>query len=476
MSDQQSDKNRDLNDDLFFLKQQRETAAKRTQSDRQSDFKEIYQNKEDDDLQRQASRCLDCGNPYCEWRCPLHNYIPNWLELVARQQFDQAAALMHETNPLPEICGRVCPQDRLCEQACTLNTGFGAITIGAIEKNIADLALDKNWRPEISDVEDLGKTVAIVGAGPAGLGCAELLIRNGVKPIVFDRYPEIGGLLTFGIPGFKLEKSIVRKRREFLEDIGVEFRLNTEIGRDISIEEIQKDHDAVFLGMGTYTSQDGGLPGLETEGVIKALDYLIGNINHQQSYGMSDYPYSDLAGQKIIVLGGGDTAMDCVRSAVRQQAKLVQCIYRRDESAMPGSKQEVQNAKEEGVDFVFHLQPVAINSENGKMQSVVFKSTDPNNSTEQEVIVEADKVIIAFGFSASPADWFQSIGLEVTDRGLLKTLEANSSEQPYLQQTHADGIYAGGDMVRGADLVVTAIAEGRQAAREILAGFNVTSA
>ena len=459
-------------DTLTFLKYERKTAEKRASKDRQIDFKEIYQNKATEGLQEQAGRCLDCGNPYCEWKCPLHNYIPNWLELVSNQKFEKAAALMHETNPLPEICGRVCPQDRLCEQACTLNTGFGAVTIGAIEKIISDRALANNWLPDLSSIKKTDKVVAIVGAGPAGLGCADFLVRNGVKAIVFDRYPEIGGLLTFGIPGFKLEKSVLQKRRKFLEDIGVEFRLNTEIGRDITIQQLQKDYDSVFLGMGAYTPLDGGLPGLEAEGVIKALDYLIGNINHQQSYAMAEYPYYDMTDQRVIVLGGGDTAMDCVRSAVRQQAKTVQCVYRRDENAMPGSRQEVQNAKEEGVDFVFHRQPLAIESSNGKLTGVRFSITDSENA-EQEVVMEADRLIIAFGFSASPPAWFDAVGIELNEKGLLKTLPSKQFEIPYLQQTHATGIYAGGDMVRGADLVVTAIAEGRQAAREILSSFAV---
>ncbi len=466
-----------LNDDLAFLKTDRQPASKRAEQERQKDFDEIYIAKADIDLQYQSNRCLDCGNPYCEWKCPLHNYIPNWLELVTNNQFDKAAELMHQTNPLPEICGRVCPQDRLCEQACTLNTEFGAVTIGAIEKNITDIALEKNWRPDLSNVEQIDKSVAIVGAGPAGIGCAELLVRNGVKAVVYDRYPEIGGLLTFGIPGFKLEKSVVRRRREFLEDIGVEFKLNTEIGKDISIEQLQEQHDCVFLAMGTYTSLDGRLEGLETEGmivdgVIKALDYLIGNINHQQSYEMSDRPYFNMADERVIVLGGGDTAMDCVRSAIRQDAKQVQCVYRRDEAAMPGSKQEVRNAKEEGVEFVYQLQPLAIESKDGKVIGVRFTVTGGDNEGE-EVILEADKVIIAFGFVASPAPWFETLGLELTKNGLIKTKSSPQAQNVHLQETNIQGIYAGGDMVRGADLVVTAIAEGRDAAHEILSTFDI---
>jgi glutamate synthase (NADPH/NADH) small chain len=476
VNNKHSEKAFDPKDKLTFLHHQRETDKKRHSVDRNIDFKEIYQDKDKADLQSQAGRCLDCGNPYCEWKCPLHNYIPNWLELAANQKFEQAAALMHETNPLPEICGRVCPQDRLCEQACTINTGFGAVTIGAIEKNITDLALANNWRPDLSVIEQTDKKVAIVGAGPAGIGCAELLVRHGVKVVVYDRYPEIGGLLTFGIPGFKLEKEVIQKRRIFLEDIGVEFKLNTEVGKDISIEELQDSYHKLFLGMGTYTALDGHLEGLASEGVIKALDYLIGNINYQQNYEMDNVDYYDMKDEKVIVLGGGDTAMDCVRSAIRQSAASVQCVYRKDEASMPGSKQEVLNAKEEGVDFVYHLQPIAIENMNGKVSGVRFHKTNSDGGSQEEVFIEADKVIIAFGFTASPASWFDSINLELTDKGLLKTLDSNQSDLPYLQATSVKGIYAGGDMVRGADLVVTAIAEGRQAAREILADFDILTA
>ena len=462
-------------DNLSFLNQQRETAEKRPSSDRKNDFKEIYRTKSTDGLQEQASRCLDCGNPYCEWKCPLHNYIPNWLELVNNEQYDQAAVLMHETNPLPEICGRVCPQDRLCEQACTLNTGFGAVTIGAIEKNITDRALNNNWRPDLSKVKQTDKRVAIIGAGPAGLGCAELLVRNGVKAIVYDSYPEIGGLLTFGIPGFKLEKQVVRKRRQFLEDIGVEFHLNTEVGKDIKVEELLSSHDNVFLAMGTYTPHDGMLPGLSSKGVIKALDFLVGNVNQQEDFAMSDYPFEDMKDKKVVVLGGGDTAMDCVRSAIRQKGKSVQCVYRRGENAMPGSKQEVNNAKEEGVEFLYHLQPIAIESTNDVVTGVKFMKAATKEHSEQEIVIEADSVIIAFGFAASPAPWFEKIGISLTDKGLVKTLPSCDYNIPYSQQTQVEGIYAGGDMVRGADLVVTAIAEGRQAAKEMLSSMGITT-
>ncbi len=446
---------------LSFLENQRNLANKRQADARSGDFNEIYFKSDEDNLIKQADRCLDCGNPYCEWKCPLHNFIPNWLDMVTHGQFEQAASLMHATNPLPEICGRVCPQDRLCEQACTLNTGLGAVTIGAIEKNIADQAIASNWRPDLSRVKSLNKTVAVIGAGPAGLGCAELLSRNGVNVVVYDKYPEIGGLLTFGIPGFKLEKSILIKRREFLQDIGVKFKLNTEIGKDISIEQLEKDYDSLFLGMGTYKPVDGGIRGKNLPHVIQSLDYLIGNINQQQSYQM-DKNYTDLKGKDVIVLGGGDTAMDCVRSAVRQQANSVKCVYRKDEAAMPGSKTEVQNAKEEGVQFIFNLQPTEITPD-----GVAFERTDFDELKHKDktVFLTTDNVILAFGFRANPANWLDDANIKTSDNGLIQTTQT--------LQTSNKKIYAGGDMVSGADLVVTAIAQGRDAAKQILADFGL---
>ncbi|TQV76951.1 glutamate synthase small subunit [Aliikangiella marina] len=471
-------------DPLSFINQQRSISKKRSVQNRLIDFKEIYVPKDEPELKAQADRCLDCGNPYCEWKCPLHNYIPNWLDLVQKEKYDLAAELMHETNPLPEICGRVCPQDRLCEQACTLNTGFGAVTIGAIEKNVTDRALAKNWRPDLSLVSNSGKSVAIVGAGPAGLGCAELLARNGVKAVVYDKYPEIGGLLTFGIPGFKLEKDVVKKRREFLEDIGVEFRLNTEIGKQVSIEELQQDFDSIFLGMGCYTPVTGNLPGSQTAGVVKALDFLIGNVNQQQQFNMQGYPAIDVSGKKVVVLGGGDTAMDCVRSAIRLKAASVDCVYRRDEASMPGSPQEVKNAKEEGINFIYNKQPIEICVDGEKLvgvkvaETVLEEEATSNRKNfvvddNQTSLLEADIVILAFGFKASPADWFEKLGVKTHANGLVVTKPTEEYDLPYQQQTDANAVFAGGDMVRGADLVVTAIAEGRQAAREILAFLNV---
>ena len=318
------------------------------------EFKEIYEQFEPDSAAHQAGRCLACGNPYCEWKCPVHNYIPNWLKLIAEGNLFAAAEMSHRTNSLPEICGRICPQDRLCEGACTLDDcNFDAVTIGPVEKYITDEALKKGWRPDLSLVIPTGKKVAIVGAGPAGLGCADVLARHGVKPVVYDRYPEIGGLLTFGIPPFKLEKEVVQTRRQILEEMGVEFILDTEVGKDIAFQQLVDEYDAVFLGMGTYKYMKGDFPGEDKQGVYEALPFLVSNIYRVMDWQKDAPDFVDMQGQNVVVLGGGDTAMDCVRTSLRQQANRVTCAYRRDEANMPGSRREVANAKEEGAHFLW---------------------------------------------------------------------------------------------------------------------------
>ncbi|MFN6884314.1 FAD-dependent oxidoreductase, partial [Proteus mirabilis] len=315
----------------------------------------IYEAFSAEQASAQADRCLDCGNPYCEWKCPVHNYIPNWLKLANEGRIIEAAELSHQTNSLPEICGRVCPQDRLCEGACTLNDEFGAVTIGNIERYINDTAFALGWRPSLSQVTMTDKKVAIIGAGPAGLACADVLIRQGVKPVVYDKHPEIGGLLTFGIPSFKLEKSLMVRRRELFSEMGITFCLNTEIGKDISLKTLIEQYDAVFLGLGTYQSLSGHFAHENAMGVYNALPYLIGNTRHLMGYAEDPQsPYIDLNKKHVMVLGGGDTAMDCVRTAIRQGATKVTCVYRRDENNMPGSKREVKNAKEEGGEFLFN--------------------------------------------------------------------------------------------------------------------------
>ncbi len=460
-----------LHNDFQFLEVGRQDPEKVPAEVRKQEFAEIYKSFAPVEVQPQAHRCLACGNPYCEWKCPVHNYIPNWLKLVSEGNIIEAAELSHQTNSLPEVCGRVCPQDRLCEGACTLNDGFGAVTIGSVEKYITDTALTMGWRPDMSKVIKTDKRVAIIGAGPAGLACADILVRNGVSPIVFDRNPEIGGLLTFGIPEFKLEKDVVTRRRDVLEGMGVEFRLNVEIGKHVSLDDLLGEYDAVFMGMGTYKYMRGGFPGEDLDGVYEALPYLIANINRRMGFEKDAADFIDMQGKKVVVLGGGDTAMDCNRTAIRQAAASVQCAYRRDEANMPGSVKEVTNSKEEGVEFLFNRTPVEVVGENGKVTGIKLVSTQLGEADENgrrrpvviegsEEIVPADAVIVAFGFSPSPQPWMAEAGVELDQWDRVKV---NASFQ-----TSNAKIFAGGDMVRGSDLVVTAIAEGRDAAEGIL--------
>lgn len=456
------------------------------------DWNELYGKFGQPEAAYQSGRCLDCGNPYCEAKCPVHNYIPNWLQLVEEGRILEAAALCHETNPLPEMCGRVCPQDRLCEGACTLNAGFGAVTIGAVEKYIVDTAFEQGWRPDLSKVVPTGRHVAIVGAGPAGLACADRLLRAGIAATVFDRYEQIGGLLQFGIPSFKLDKSVIATRREVLEDMGVRFRLGVEIGRDIALGTLLNDYDAVFLGLGAYRYTDGGLAGQDLAGVLPALPFLVQNgriVTGREPQGRPiagwedrlDLP--DLAGKRVVVLGGGDTGMDCVRSAVRLGAASVTCAYRRDEANMPGSAREVANAREEGVRFLFNRQPLAIESADGRRASGVrvvetrLGKPDANGRRSavaiagSESVIEADVVIIAFGFSPRLPDWLANAGVQARENG--RIIAGGGERLPY--QTAHPRLFAGGDCVRGADLVVTAVQEGRDAAVAIARMLRATA-
>ena len=463
-----------LSNDFQFIDVGREDPKKRPLRARKTQFVEINEQFKPDAASEQAHRCLGCGNPYCEWKCPVHNFIPNWLKLVSEGNILEAAELSHQTNTLPEVCGRVCPQDRLCEGACTLNDGFGAVTIGSVEKYITDTAFAMGWRPDMSAVVPTGKRVAIIGAGPAGLGCADVLARAGVSPVVFDRNPEIGGLLTFGIPEFKLEKTVMSRRREVFQGMGIEFRLNTEIGKDVMIDDLLAEYDAVFMGMGTYTYMKGGFPGEDLPGVYDALDFLIANVNRNLGFEKSADDFIDMKGKKVVVLGGGDTAMDCNRTSIRQGANAVTCAYRRDEANMPGSRKEVKNAKDEGVKFLFNRQPIAIVGEDkvegvkvvetrlGEPDARGRRSPEPIPGSEQ--VLPADAVVIAFGFRPSPADWFADKQIDTDSQGRVIAPE----QAQYKFQTSNPKVFAGGDMVRGSDLVVTAIFEGRQAAEGIL--------
>jgi glutamate synthase (NADPH/NADH) small chain len=464
-----------VNNPMQFLDIKRQDPEKEAADVRVQKFGEIYAGFTNDRAAEQAGRCLACGNPYCEWKCPVHNYIPDWLKLVNEGNLFEAAELSHKTNSLPEVCGRVCPQDRLCEGSCTLNDGFGAVTIGSVEKYITDEAFKAGWKPDLSHVEPTGKKVAIIGAGPAGLGCADILARNGVTPVVYDKYPEIGGLLTFGIPPFKLEKDVIAKRREIMEGMGVEFVLNTEIGNDIPFQQLLDDYDAVFLGMGTYTYMKGGFPGEDLDGVYDALPFLISNINRELGFEKSEEDFISMKDRKVVVLGGGDTAMDCNRTSIRQGAASVTCAYRRDEANMPGSRKEVENAREEGVEFLFNRQPVEIVGEDGKVTGIKVVKTElgepDENGRRRPVVVEgseevlpADNVLVAFGFRPSPAPWFADFGIELESWGGVTA----PAEGEFAYQTTNPKVFAGGDMVRGSDLVVTAIFEGRTAAEGIL--------
>ncbi|CAE6877859.1 COG0493 NADPH-dependent glutamate synthase beta chain and related oxidoreductases [Vibrio sp. B1REV9] len=458
-----------------FIDVQRVDPAKKPIKIRKIEFVEIYEPFTKQQATAQADRCLDCGNPYCEWKCPVHNYIPQWLKLANEGRILEAVELSHQTNSLPEVCGRVCPQDRLCEGSCTLNDDFGAVTIGNIEKYITDKAFEMGWKPDMSKVEWTDKKVAIIGAGPAGLAAADVLIRNGVKPVVFDRYPEIGGLLTFGIPSFKLEKGVMENRRRIFSEMGIEFRMNVEVGKDVQMQELLDEYDAIFLGVGTYKYMRAGLENETAPGVYDALPFLISN-----TYKVMDLPHDksfiDMANQRVVVLGGGDTAMDCVRTSIRQGASNVVCAYRRDEANMPGSRREVKNAKEEGVKFMFNVQPLGIEVDAlGHVSGVKVVKTalgEPDEAGRRrpepvegsEHVLPADVVIMAFGFQPHKMDWLAPFDVDLDQWGRINA----PAKQTFQFQTSNEKIFAGGDAVRGSDLVVTAIDEGRKAAEGIL--------
>ncbi len=456
---------------LFYLDTHRCDPQKTYGAERIKNFNEIYGDFTQTEAAQQAARCLSCGNPYCEWKCPLHNYIPNWLDMVQRDQLFEAAELSHRTNPIPEICGRVCPQDRLCEGDCTLNDEFGAVTIGAIERYITDNALKQGWRPNLTGIRMQNKTVAIIGAGPAGISCADRLARAGIKAVIYDRYSEIGGLLTFGIPEFKLEKSVIKTRRQVLEEMGVEFRLNTNIDSKEDFAKLTETYDAVFLAIGAYQEVNANIKGEEHPHVYSALPFLIGNTAALHGF-KTTHPFVDMQQKNVIVLGGGDTAMDCTRTSIRQGASSVICAYRRTEADMPGSQREVINAKEENVQFAFNLQPTEIISEDDVITAVKFDITGDKDQfqphpqaqiiDDKSVLLPCDAVITAFGFRPSVPDFLTQFDIKCNDQGRVLV----GGELPY--QTSNQKVFSGGDCVRGADLVVTAAYDGREAAQSIL--------
>ncbi|MTH48362.1 formate-dependent uric acid utilization protein YgfT [Intestinirhabdus alba] len=457
-------------------------AKKIAADERKLNFAEIYHRLSSCDADYESERCLYCAQKaWCNWTCPLHNHIPDFIRLVKQGKIIEAAELCHQSSSLPEICGRVCPQDRLCEGACTLKDKGGSVTIGNLERYITDTALEMGWRPQVGDVTPRKERVAIIGAGPAGLGCADILARAGVQVDVFDRHPEIGGLLTFGIPSFKLEKEVMRMRREIFSEMGIRFHLNQEIGRDVAFSDLLEGYDAVFLGVGTYGLMAAGLEGEDSPGVVQALPFLIANTREVMGLEESEeYPLIDIKGKRVVVLGGGDTAMDCLRTSVRRGAASVTCAYRRDELSMPGSKKEVVNAREEGVEFQFNVQPKYIQrNRKGQISAIGMIRTEmgepgpdgrrrPREIAGSGFELPADVLVLAFGFQAHEMPWLRGHGVRLDRWGQIVT----GGKGRGTTQTSNDKIFAGGDAVHGADLVVTAMVAGRRAADEMLTLFK----
>jgi glutamate synthase (NADPH/NADH) small chain len=446
---------------------------KRAVHERRTDFGEIYRDFAAAEARRQSSRCSQCGVPFCAVHCPLHNNIPDWLMLTAQGRLEEAYEVSSATNNMPEICGRICPQDRLCEGNCVIEKGFESVTIGAVERYITDTAFERGWVKPVNPRIELSQSIGIVGAGPGGLAAAEELRRLGYQVHVYDRHDRVGGLLIYGIPGFKLEKDIVLRRWKLLEAGGIKFHLNTEVGRDVTFAELRARHDAVLVASGVYEARDIGGPGAGLPGIIPALDYLI--TSNRKGLGDAVPAFDDgtlnASGKRVVVIGGGDTAMDCVRTAVRQGAASVTCLYRRDRANMPGSLREVKNAEEEGVHFAWLSAPEAFHGNDSvtAVRAVKMRLGLPDASGRQSVEVVqgshfnagADLVIKALGFDPEPLPliWAQD-GLETTRSGTLKI-------HPRSFQTSLPGVFAAGDIVRGASLVVWAIRDGRDAAASI---------
>lgn len=457
-------------------------AQKVAAGERKQNFAEIYRPLAERSAEQESDRCLYCAQKaWCNWTCPLHNSIPDFIRLVKEGRVIEAAELCHQSSSLPEICGRVCPQDRLCEGACTLKNEGGSVAIGNLERYITDTALAMGWRPGIGEPTSRKERVAVIGAGPAGLGCADILARSGVQVDVYDRHPEIGGLLTFGIPPFKLDKKVLEVRREIFSGMGIHFHLNQEVGRDVAFSELVDSYDAVFLGVGTYGLMTAGLEGEDAPGVIQALPFLIASTREVMGLPVSEeYPLTAIEGKRVVVLGGGDTAMDCLRTAIRRGAASVTCAYRRDELSMPGSKKEVTNAREEGVNFEFNVQPQTIQrNRKGRVSGVGMIRTRmgepgpdgrrrPQPIAGSEFELPADVLIMAFGFQPHDMPWLRGYGIRRDRWGNIAT---GGKGRGTLQTGH-DKIFAGGDVVTGADLVVTAMAAGRRAAEEMLVQFR----
>ncbi len=459
---------------LKFVDIGQQNPPKRDISDRKEDFDEIYQEFLKDRAVQQSSRCSQCGVPFCQVHCPLSNNIPDWLKLTAEGRYEEAYQLSQSTNNMPEVCGRICPQDRLCEGNCVIEqSGHGTVTIGSIEKYITEKAWENGWVKPIEINSEKNESIGIIGSGPAGLACGEQLRKKGYKVTIYDRYDRAGGLLIYGIPGFKLEKYVVQRRIKLLEESGIKFVLNFEVGKDSSLTELREKHDAILIATGVYKAREVNLPGNDLSNIFPAMEFL--TASNKKGLGdkveLFDNGTLNAEGKDVVVIGGGDTAMDCLRTSVRQNAKSVKCLYRRDRENMPGSAREVGNAEEEGVEFIWLTSPKEFKGTN-KIESVVvnkMKLGEPDDSGRRKPVVEensdfeikADLVIKALGFD--PEDLpklFNEEKLKVSRWGTIKA-DFDTME------TSIEGVFAAGDIVRGASLVVWGIKDGRDAATSI---------
>ncbi len=459
---------------LKFVDINQENPSKRDKIQRKIDFDEIYEEFINEKASQQSSRCSQCGVPFCQVHCPLSNNIPDWLKLTAEGRLEDAYELSQSTNNMPEVCGRICPQDRLCEGNCVIEqSGHGTVTIGSIEKYITETAWDKGWVKPIDVVEELNQSIGIIGAGPAGLACGEELRKKGYQVTIYDRYDRAGGLLIYGIPNFKLEKHVVNRRIKLLEDGGIKFILNFEVGKNLTLNQLKEKHDAILVATGVYKPREVNIPGNDLKNIFPAMDYL--TASNRKGLGdkvdMFDNGTLDAKEKDVIVIGGGDTAMDCVRTSIRQKAKSVKCIYRRDKKNMPGSAREVFNAEEEGVEFIWLSSPKEFKGKD-KVESLVvdkIKLGEPDESGRRmpviqknsEFEIKSDIVIKALGFDPEEVPkLFGEKKLQVTKWGTIKT-DFDTME------TNIPGVFAAGDIVRGASLVVWAIKDGRDVAISI---------
>ncbi|MBI2256284.1 MAG: NAD(P)-dependent oxidoreductase [Proteobacteria bacterium] len=469
---------------LKFVSVSRAMPEKRKADERRTDFAEIYADFAARMAQAQASRCSQCGVPFCQVHCPLNNNIPDWLKLTAEGRLEEAYEISAATNTFPEICGRICPQDRLCEGNCVIEqSGHGTVTIGAIEKHVTDTAFEMGWVQPVKPVHELGQSIGIIGAGPAGLAAGEALRRKGYQVTIYDRHDRVGGLLIYGIPNFKLDKQVVARREKLLRESGIKFELNIEIGRDISLDDLRQRHDAVLIATGVYKARDLAAPGSGARGIVPALQYLTAANRDGLGDQVAEIASGELnaKGKHVVVIGGGDTAMDCVRTAIRQGAKSVKCLYRRDRANMPGSQREVANAEEEGVEFIWQSAPAAfLDDEVGKVKAVraerIHLGMPDTTGRQSPRVIEgsafdlpADIVVKALGFE--PEDLPQRLkapALSVTKANTVRVNWRNLT-------TTIPGVFAAGDIVRGASLVVWAIRDGRDAAAGIDAYLKETS-